>query len=151
MVVGGIICLQSVYSNGYKDGYVAGIREKSMKRGYTLVELLIVLAIICIFFSILFVGCASCNGVGADTVQRRANEDARAFLRDLRPDLTDVRVSCQSLDSDGDGYVTCTGSGMAGTARELLSIDCRSSFLTEFQRGCRMTRIPLQGRIQYSQ
>lgn len=117
-------------------------------RGYTLVELLIIFSIVAIFVAMVGGLVSSCGFVSGPTVENRANEDAVSFVHQMRPEMNDVRAMCQTTDSDGDGYVTCTISGTVNGVREMDSVDCRASFLTNYQRGCRLTRIPLQRQIR---
>lgn len=91
---------------------------------------------------VLFVGgfasCVGCsvalNATTADTVRDRAETDARAYAVQMHPGMT--RVLCQGVDSDGDGYVTCT----LGDGREAVGIECRASLWMDYARGCRPMR-----------
>lgn len=79
----------------------------------------------------------------ADRVRDRANEDARAYSREFHPGWTHPTVSCQSVDSDSDGYVTCTiGDGANATE----AIECRVSRVTNYKRGCRPMRAAVRVR-----
>lgn len=117
-------------------------------KGYTLVELLIIVTIVGVFVALFAGMVGSCGLISGPTVENRANEDAVSFVHQMRPEMSEVRAVCQPTDSDGDGYVTCTISGTVNGVREMDSVDCRASFITEYQRGCRFTRIPLQRQIR---
>lgn len=80
---------------------------------------------------------AGCDMVTADTIRENANTDARAHARRFHPRWSHYVADCQGVDSDGDGYVTCTiGDGDQITE----AIECRTAVVMDYQRGCRPMR-----------
>lgn len=70
-----------------------------MKRGFTLVELMIVLVIVALLASILggaVRGCA--NGTRG---RQRAADDAAHWVRRNHPDWTNTRITCTSVPTNG--------------------------------------------------
>jgi len=120
-------------------------------RGFTFVEMMIVIIIVGVFVSILGVGCSSC--LYADEARKRADSDALNYIRELHPDWTDVHAVCQSTDSDHDGYVSCTvaAKDSAGSPRDL-PLECRHSVFFNYSRGCRPVRAIINTRgVGYDQ
>lgn len=72
----------------------------------------------------------------ASTARRRATEDAAHFARVLHPAWTHPAVLCQAVDSDGNGYLSCT----IGNGDALEPIECAPSVLFDYARGCRPVR-----------
>lgn len=72
------------------------------KRGWTLVELMIVVAIVGVFASLVIFGISR----GCTSQRGTAEPEARKWAQDLG--LNPTGVSCANLDTDGDGYVSCT-------------------------------------------
>ncbi len=101
--------------------------------GFTVAELVIVLVSIFVIFG---VGVGAYRMVTADTVQRRAEQDARNYVRVMHPGWTSVNITCQSYDGDGDGYVSCS----AGNGMLVEALDCRASIMFNYGRGCRQQR-----------
>lgn len=58
--------------------------------------------------------------VGADTVREHAEVEARDWTAAMYPEADSITTSCQALDTDGNGYVTCTV--LAGG--EHLNLEC---------------------------
>lgn len=66
--------------------------------------------IIVVFIALVFVACISTNLLSAMGVGREVpKNNLREYIADLHPNAKDVRVTCPKIDSDGDGYVRCTG------------------------------------------
>lgn len=109
------------------------------KPGFTLVEVMIVVVIVVVFLSAITGVFSSC--LYTDTARERADGDAISYVRDLHPDWTEVRAVCQSTDSDGDSYVSCTiaAKDAAGIPRDL-AVECRHSVFLDYARGCRPMR-----------
>lgn len=58
--------------------------------------------------------------IGADTVRVHAEDEARIWVSNMYPTVADPRISCQALDTDNNGYVTCT----ANLDGEHVNIEC---------------------------
>jgi prepilin-type N-terminal cleavage/methylation domain-containing protein len=79
------------------------VRMKS-KRGFTLVELMVVVAILAVFLALSVVACKGMTS--GDETKKAATHDAEKFVKELGWQVTGI--SCTDIDSDGDGYVSCT-------------------------------------------
>jgi prepilin-type N-terminal cleavage/methylation domain-containing protein len=108
-------------------------KSKKTKRGFTLAELMGVIAIV----SIVFVGvfATSCSGSGQ---RNAAKQEATQWAKELNLELTGI--SCADYDSDGDGYVSCT---LAMKGGETKQIECRGAY--SIGHGCRDPKISIQG------
>ena len=104
--------------------------------GFTLVELLIVVAMIGLCTAAAIVGCSSCNvGEGQETA---AKAEAQKWATDLGYRI--LGISCANIDSDHDGYVSCTVRVIDGEKpAETKQIECRG----EWSRGhgCREPKL----------
>jgi prepilin-type N-terminal cleavage/methylation domain-containing protein len=91
--------------------------------GFTLIELLIVIAIASIVLTISLTTCAGVSGRGKDIFG--ADQSMNNYVRQLYPELYDIRVSCATIDSDGDGYIRCTATGLDATnTRQQIEAEC---------------------------
>lgn len=99
-------------------------------RGATLIEVLIGLAVIMILFGSLF-SKACLSGQNADQAERAAVQT----VRKLKPTVKDVSAQCQGVDTNSDGYVTCTVN-MDG---QFLSLDC-PTLIQIGNSGCKISR-----------
>lgn len=86
-------------------------------------------------------GALCTQALTADTVRDHATSDARAYARALHPAWARPVAVCQGVDSDSDGYVTCTVGDGAGATE---AIECRTSVVLDYQRGCRPMRAALR-------
>lgn len=116
---------------------------KKNNRGFTLVEMMFLVATIGLVLAIVGAGVSTCGMISSPTVEARANEDARAYIMGLYPNATELHTVCPPTDSDGDQYVTCTATFNDRGQEHLESIDCRASWLFDYARACRTTRIPM--------
>lgn len=99
-------------------------------RGMTLIEVLIGLAVIMIVFGSLF-SRACLSGQNSDQAERAAVQT----VRKLRPTAKDVSAQCQGVDTNSDGYVTCTVS-LDG---QFISLDC-PTLIQIGNSGCKISR-----------
>lgn len=75
------------------------------RKGYTLLETMITVAVLGAIAIGLFAFCA--GRFNSDGNRTTANQEAQDFARQLYPGET-ARASCQGVDTDGNGYVSCT-------------------------------------------
>lgn len=107
-----------------------GRNMKSKIRGFTLIELMVVVAIVGVFLALVFAG--SCTS-GPET-KRSATQDAKRFVDELGWQVQGI--SCADVDSDGDGYVSCTIAKQDGTSE---FVECRGAY--SFGHGCRIPKL----------
>ena len=91
------------------------------KQGFTLIELMIVLAIAGILFAV--VAGAILNNPGK--TEQRATENANRWA--AAQHIEHKRLSC-AHDSDGDGYGSCT---IVTTDGEKIQLQCASGFVQD--------------------
>lgn len=102
--------------------------------GFTLIELLIVVAIIAIIAAItipVLVGMG--RGSGAN-----AQRELDAYAKALRYDV--VAATCAGIDSDGDGYVSCTLRYRDGDRTATEAVECASGASFTRTTGCRLAQ-----------
>lgn len=116
----------------------AMVKRKS-RQGLSLIELLIIFGMIMILGSI----CAINLGGGCSGKSHNVDavEQATAYANFMYPGKN-ARVQCVRLDSDRDGYVSCTiaydaENAVTGlTLIETVAVECAAGFT--FNEGCRM-------------
>lgn len=93
--------------------------------GFTLVELLIVVAVIGLCAAGAIVGCSSCHvGEGQEAA---AKAEAQKWATNLGYRI--LGISCANIDSDNDGYVSCTVRVIDGDKpAETKQIECRGEW-----------------------
>lgn len=100
------------------------------QRGFTLIELMICVVILATVFGSLFSkGCL--NGQNS----KQAELSAVQTMRKLRPGAKEIVAQCQGVDTNSDGYVTCTVS-LDG---RFISMDC-PTLLQIGNSGCKISR-----------
>ncbi|HNC57040.1 MAG TPA: hypothetical protein PLP33_16480 [Leptospiraceae bacterium] len=99
------------------------------------IEIMVMTAIglifLIIFAAIIGRGCISSNS--------SATEAANRYVSTFHPDWSSPRVSCQSYDTDQNGYVSCT---IGAQGRQPESIECPG--IVSFNSECRITRAQIQ-------
>lgn len=75
--------------------------KSRVSRGFTLIELIIAVAIIGIFVTLVGFGITKCS-----SSRGTAEDEARDYAQKMGMEIKGV--SCMNRDTDGDGYVSCT-------------------------------------------
>lgn len=101
------------------------------RSGFTVIELMIVVTIVGIFFAVAFSSFRGCSGVYG-TVKAKAEEDARAYARQMHPHWQTVVADCQGTDTNGDSYVRCT----IGNGDVTEPVECKTALFRDYDRGC---------------
>lgn len=108
-------------------------------RGFTAAELMIVLAVCGFFVAISAVACRSLT-TGSET-KKAATSDALTLVDELGWKASGI--SCADVDSDGDGYVSCT---IALTNGVNEFVECRGAY--SFGHGCRIPKLRVDRNVQ---
>lgn len=83
----------------------------------------------------------TCSIVSREGNREQAEEAAKSFAESLYPGLRPVRVVCQNVDTDNNGYVSCT---LVVGEQSPQAIECASKFNLSFVSGCRISRMTLR-------
>lgn len=66
----------------------------------------------------------------------KARSEAASWTKEMG--IKDATVSCVNLDSDGDGYVSCT----VNNNGQLIPLECARAY--SFQSGCRVQKLQIK-------
>jgi hypothetical protein len=116
-----------------------------MKPEMTLVDLLIRVVIGCVFLAIVAGGVfkvsSGCSGID----HQYAESEARRWSQQMG--IEPVGVSCANVDSDGDGYVSCTVSSRRPDGKvDLHPVEC--AVRVSINSGCRSQRAGVWGGVK---
>lgn len=99
-----------------------------------LLEILAVIAILSIVlalaFGVISTGCGRFNQAG------QAKDAMTAYTQELIG-VPPKGVTCMQVDTDGDGYVSCTASYVENGETKTLAADCAVKGVLTFNRGCK--------------
>jgi len=116
-----------------------------MKKGFTLVELLITVAVVVIIALgvVVAVGGLSCSR--GEDVKKQAEEGAWAWAESMK--LKPEAVSCVPQDSDGDGYIACSISVKKKDGEiKIYAIECAGGYT--WNKGCRTPKPSVQSNVE---
>lgn len=108
-----------------------------MRKAYTLIEVIVVVLVIVIFLALVVGGVRGCAG------RRGAAEDSmREYVSKLYPGREIIGVACTNIDSDGDGYISCTATidtdNGPNVVERQINAQCATGFLS-LNSGCKAT------------
>ena len=100
------------------------------QKGFTVIELIIVIAIFGVLFTIITAALSNNNS-------GQAEHDAKAFAQKMYG-ASDPKASCMDRDTDANGYVSCTvvyesTNGQVNT----IPLECAANF--SINKGCKLT------------
>lgn len=113
------------------------MRKQTMRKAFTLIELVIAVLIVGILIAVVVTGVRGCAGRGA-----AAEDSMREYVGKLYPGRDIIGVSCTNVDSDGDGYISCVATIDSDNGPEVvekqIAAQCATGFLS-FNSGCKPT------------
>jgi len=102
--------------------------------GFTLIELLVVVAIIAIIAAIVIPSILGMSRGPAANAQRELDAYAKALRYEV------VAATCAGIDSDGDGYISCTLRYRDGERTATDAVECASGAPLTRTTGCRVAQ-----------
>jgi len=111
---------------------LASHRHHASKRGLSMVELMVVIAIFSVFCGLLVWGLSA--AFAGPKQKATAEAEARNWAKGLGLKL--LGVECANVDSDGDGYVSCTANV---EGQGVVPIECRGAY--SVGHGCRSPKL----------
>ncbi len=99
------------------------------RKSFSVVEKLIGISIVLIIFATLLVASVG-KGVAFDSRQ-----SARSWASQMYPNERTTSVMCQTFDTDGDGYLSCS---IRINEYQPIALDC--PVIMSFNKECRMSR-----------
>lgn len=91
----------------------------------------------CVFIFAVASAVVNCSGNVSGSSARDANAEAREWARNMGLDVQGV--SCTGIDTDGDGYVSCSVSSKGPNGTQVHAIECARAF--SWNKGCRVARV----------
>lgn len=106
-----------------------------MRKAFTLIELVVLVSIVFIVIAMIVIGLRGCTGRAT-----AAEDSMRNYIGKLYPDREIIGVVCTNVDTDGDGYVSCTATidtdnGPSVVERQI-NAQCATGFLS-WNSGCK--------------
>jgi len=120
------------------------------KKGFTLVELMIAVVLICMTATVL-IGALSTSTFDQSGAQTNMLEHSAS----IQPEWSKLAVSCARVDTDGNGYVRCTASGVpvidgVTYPRQTIEAECTGGPTTNIWGGLVNTGcVPIKHGISY--
>jgi prepilin-type N-terminal cleavage/methylation domain-containing protein len=108
-------------------------------RGFTLHEVLIVIVILAAIAAISLNACKGCTGISKD----EAMKGAQVWAQNVKTQGSDVSVDCAKMDTDNDGYLSCTVFVRKDGKTDVYPIECAGAF--SWNEGCRVPKAVVKG------
>ncbi|MBS1722477.1 MAG: prepilin-type N-terminal cleavage/methylation domain-containing protein [Armatimonadetes bacterium] len=112
-------------------------------KGFKLVELIVVVAILGI---VAYCGCGALGNMFQ--AGKGAEDEMREYVGKLYPGRPIQGVVCTNMDTDGDGYISCTATVDVGDGGKVvekqINAQCARTFMN-FNSGCKPMYAPYQG------
>jgi prepilin-type N-terminal cleavage/methylation domain-containing protein len=106
-----------------------------MRKALTLIELLIATFIAAILITVILAGIRGCTTQGV-----AAEDSMREYVSRLYPGREVIGVACTNMDTDGDGYISCTATididNGPNVVERQINAQCATGLLS-FNSGCK--------------
>ncbi len=119
-------------------GYNSYLHKRSFFTFDNLFPMFVIGIMVLIFGSVGFLVAGSYFFAGK--VRANAERYATNYAREIEG-MTSPRVQCMSMDTDANGYVTCSIHDGAVPSSRSTQIECVANMFTEFNTGCRGYRV----------